>query len=231
MDVMPQHESLKVQLVKNTFYFAYVLLITTGTVTFIEAIRTKDPNIRHIMNLETVISVIAAFFYSRFMDIIKESEAKNEPIPYDKINLTRYVDWFISTPFMLMVLCIVLALEAKIPFTISVYAIVLLLDIAMLTAGYLGEIKIWSRPVACFVGFVAFAALFGFLWLTFLHGRKKTFGALLSYTVFIIVWAMYGFVYLLDEEKKNIAFNILDTISKAFVGIFFWMYFTKVIVF
>jgi hypothetical protein len=41
------------------FTLTYVLLITTGTVTLIEALRTKIPLVRHIFNLETVISVIA----------------------------------------------------------------------------------------------------------------------------------------------------------------------------
>ena len=41
--------------------------LTTATITFIEAISTKTPQIRHIMNLETVISVVAAYFYKQFI--------------------------------------------------------------------------------------------------------------------------------------------------------------------
>ena len=50
------------ELVKNTFYITYAFLMTTATITFIEASRTKDPKIRNILNLETCISVVAAFF-------------------------------------------------------------------------------------------------------------------------------------------------------------------------
>ena len=35
---------------------------TTATITFIEAMRTKVPKIRHMLNLETCISVVAAYF-------------------------------------------------------------------------------------------------------------------------------------------------------------------------
>ena len=57
--------------VKMTFYITYVFLLTTGTITFIEAMRTNDSKVRHILNLETCISVVAAFFYSKFVSDIE----------------------------------------------------------------------------------------------------------------------------------------------------------------
>ena len=36
-----------------SFTLTYILLITTGTITLIEALRTKIPLVRHIFNLET----------------------------------------------------------------------------------------------------------------------------------------------------------------------------------
>jgi hypothetical protein len=53
---------MQVGLVKSSFYFTYIFLITTGTICFIEALRNPDPKIRHIMNLETCISVVAGYF-------------------------------------------------------------------------------------------------------------------------------------------------------------------------
>ena len=58
--------------VKVTFYITYVFLLTTATVTFIEAMRTSDSKVRHILNLETCISVVAAFFYGRFVNDFKK---------------------------------------------------------------------------------------------------------------------------------------------------------------
>ena len=56
------------ELISNTFYITYAFLMTTATITFIEAIRTKNPKIRNILNLETCISVVAAFYYGQFVD-------------------------------------------------------------------------------------------------------------------------------------------------------------------
>ena len=77
----------------------YVLLLTTGTVCFIESVRTKDIKIRNILNLEVCISVIAAYFYSIFVE-----KTKNNLVNYREINMTRYTDWSITTPIMLLVL-------------------------------------------------------------------------------------------------------------------------------
>lgn len=57
--------------VMMTFYITYVFLLTTGTITFIEAMRTEDSKVRNILNLETCISVVAAYFYGQFVDRIK----------------------------------------------------------------------------------------------------------------------------------------------------------------
>ena len=89
------------KMVKNSFYLTYVFLLTTATVTFIEAMRTKNFKVRHILNLETCISVVAAYFYGNFVKQISVEE-----INYRKINMTRYVDWFITTPFLFLLLCL-----------------------------------------------------------------------------------------------------------------------------
>ena len=99
VDLNNNVESKKDRMVRYTFYITYAFLMTTATVTFIEAIRTKDAKIRHILNLETCISVVAAFFYGVFMKKIKQDE-----INYKDINVNRYVDWAITTPIMLLVL-------------------------------------------------------------------------------------------------------------------------------
>ena len=51
------------RLVKVSFYITYAFLLTTATITFIEAMRNKDVGIRHILNLETCISVVNSRFF------------------------------------------------------------------------------------------------------------------------------------------------------------------------
>lgn len=213
--------------VKMSFYFTYVMLITTGTITFIEALRTKDPTIRHIMNLETCISIIAAFFYAQFIEKLKQDATA---IDYKELAVTRYTDWFISTPFMLLVLCIFLSYEHGRNFHFHVFITVILLNYAMLITGYMGEIDRMDKRTAMVIGFMFFAALFMYIWWNFMSGDDSTKGAFFTFMIFAIVWSLYGVVYVLGPKERNVSYNVLDLIAKCLVGIFFWMYFTGVVV-
>ena len=191
----------KDSLVKSSFYFTYVFLITTGTITLIEALRTKNPTVRHIMNLETCISIVAAFFYSQFIEKLKETDGKQ--IPYESINLTRYTDWFITTPLMLLVLCMVLGLENNKAVHFTTYAVIILLNFGMLASGYMGETKKMDKRLALIVGFVFFFIMFGIMWNTFM-GDSSTFAATTSYLVFFVFWSIYGAIYLANDKIKNL---------------------------
>jgi len=217
--------------VTSTFYITYVFLMTTGTITFIESLRTPNATIRHIMNLETCISIIAAYFYSIFMNKIQENKNNGKDIPYTEITIIRYTDWLISTPFMLFVLCMILAKEKNIPFTIRAFIVILLLDICMLLFGYFGETNKINKYTSLLIGFVFFVLMFAFIWYIFMNNGKNSFIVVFTYFMFLIVWSIYGIAYIMDEETKNILYNILDLVSKAFMGIFFWMVFTKSIIF
>jgi len=219
--------SAKFDLVKFTFYLTYVLLITTGTITFIEALATKNPTVRHVMNLETCISIIAGYFYSQFVE--KVTTANGGVINYKEINETRYYDWFITTPLMILALMIALSYNNKQSIHVGTYVSAVLLNFGMLYSGYLGEKNTISKTTGCVVGFAFFAALFAIVYYTFVKGSSNSFNFLL-FGVYIAIWGLYGFVYLLDEENKNIIYNILDVTAKAFVGLGLWTYFTKILV-
>ena len=214
----------KDRLVRNTFYITYAFLITTGTITFIEAMRTKDAKIRHILNLETVISIVAGYFYTVFMRKINNNE-----INYSEINLNRYIDWAITTPVMLLVLCLVFVYNNKTKLTAGFFLIVLIINYVMLGAGYMGETKMINKRVGWTIGSIAFIVLYGLLYFTFIQG-KNVFDNKIIFWAFLIFWAGYGIAYNLDQETRNISYNILDLFSKCFVGIFFWAYLTKVLV-
>ena len=48
---------------KNTFYISYLVLFGYTVITLVEAIRTPIPLVRHIMNIETAISLVAGIVY------------------------------------------------------------------------------------------------------------------------------------------------------------------------
>jgi bacteriorhodopsin len=214
--------------VKFSFVITYILLLTTATITFIEAIRTKVPSVRHILNLETCISVVAGYFYSVFVGQIDKYNEKGLAINWADITQTRYIDWSITTPMMLLTLCLVLGSEIGVPLTIPIFLTVTGLNYIMLYVGYLGEAKVWSRGVADLIGFAAFFAMFGLIFKTFVAPKYSASNYVLFF-IYFCVWSLYGVVYMFEEEYKNLLMNILDFTAKCFVGLGLWAYYTKII--
>lgn len=218
----------KLDAVKMSFTLTYVLLLTTSLVTFIEAMRAQNPLIRHIFNLETAVSLVGGYFYSVFVGMIDDYKKRNVPFDWDAITKIRYLDWSITTPLMLLSLCLVLAKESKKIIHLTTILLIVFLNYVMLYVGYLGEIKVLNRNVACIGGFIPFGILFYIIFKNYTiidKGLSKYFLLL----VYIITWSFYGFVYLLGDEYKNIAMNILDCISKCIVGLLLWVYYTNII--
>lgn len=213
------------KIVKFTFYITYAFLMTTATVTFIEAMRTENSQIRHILNLETCISVVAAFFYAVFMEKINTPDEIN----YKDININRYVDWSITTPIMLLVLLLALCYNNGKSVTLSSLLIILVLNYGMLLFGFLGETGRYNKVKGNLIGFVFFIAMYGYIYMLHIHGLNIFDNNILFYA-FVILWSLYGVVYFMKEKMKNVGYNILDLWSKCFVGIFFWAYFTKTII-
>lgn len=211
-------------LISSSFYVTYAFLMTTATITFIEAIRTKDSKIRNILNLETCISVVAAFFYGKFVEMFE----KEEKVNYNKINYTRYLDWSITTPIMLLVLVLALLYNNKGgAFKFSSFLLILLMNYGMLGSGYLGELNVFDKGIANVAGFLFFIGLYYFIYKNYVV-NKYNFDNYILFFAFVILWAFYGVVYFMNDVSKNVIYNILDLLSKCFVGIFFWAYYTKV---
>jgi|TARA_Y100000816_G_C26066734_1_gene560668 bacteriorhodopsin len=236
-----------------SFYITCSFLVTTGTITFIEALRTNIVPMRHILNLETCISIIAAYFYGKFIsmlepmkkDIIegvdeqnldeKEKEARKAELAklQNQINDTRYVDWMITTPIMLLVLILAFQYNSGVKgVKFPDFVLILLLNYGMLGSGYLGERNVVHKPTANMIGFLFFGGLYGFLYYKYLMKTKNgnNVNNQMLFAAFFILWAFYGIFYLMKESLKNTGYNILDLLSKCFVGIYFWSYSSNIFV-
>ena len=214
--------------IKMSFTITYILLLTTALITFIEAMRTNIPVIRHIFNLETSISLVASYFYSIFVAKIDEVEKNNKDIDWNDLTRLRYIDWAITTPMMLLALSIILGYGAKIAVKIIIVLIIIALNYIMLISGYLGEINVISRLQGLIVGFIAFFAMFFVIFINFIK-PKYDYTNYMLFGIYIVVWSIYGIVYMFNQANKNIIMNILDCIAKCFVGIFLWVYYTGLI--
>ena len=156
----------------------------------------------------------------------------NNKVDYQDIHITRYTDWAITTPLMLLVLVLALLYNTGGSLKVSSFVIVLLLNFGMLAFGYMGERKTITKTSGVIFGFAFFFALYYYIYATFMKGKYHKDNTII-YVAFIAFWSLYGVFYMLDEEhedEKNIGYNLLDLFSKCFVGIFFWAYFTKIFI-
>jgi bacteriorhodopsin len=215
--------------VKYSFMITYILLLTTATLTFIEAIRTNIPSVRHVLNFETCISLVAGYFYSVFLGQIDGYEKEGKEIIWADITKTRYVDWSITTPMMLLAISIALCQQSGEKIHLWLIVLIILLNYAMLLTGCLGEFNFIEKELACFLGFIPFIAMFWLIYSYFVKPKPSVTGNFL-FGVYVLVWSLYGIFYLLEENIKNIGMNILDCIAKCLIGNFLFVYYSKMIV-
>ena len=130
---------------------------------------------------------------------------------------------------MLLTLCLVLGMNTRVPIHIGIFLLILFFNYSMLYLGYLGEIEWIDRSLACFTGFIAFFVMFLIIFHIFVK-PKFIYANYVLYFIYLFVWSIYGIVYLLGEEWKNIAMNILDFIAKCFIGLGLWAYYTKIFI-
>ena len=208
------------RLLNETFMVSYLVLFGYTVITLIEALRTTDTNVRHIMNIETAVSLVAGLVYGMFIERVKQPT-----FDLKEIMPLRYLDWSITTPLLL--LAVVLFYNKHSPVSYKVFGGIVGLNWAMLYAGYLGETGATSRFTGLWLGFAFFAALLALLYTVIPKGSP-----IAVFAVFAVIWSMYGVAYMFeDEETKNITYNVLDVIAKALFGVVLWMYFGRVLSF
>ena len=202
---------------RSSFFFSNAFLTGLTLITLVEALRTQSQRLRNLLNLETSVSFVASLFYSFFLQKIDEGR-----ITLTEITPYRYLDWAITTPMLLLVLMMFLQTPVHLPTFLTAVA----LNYGMLASGYMGETDQLSRTTGSVMGFVFFAALIALLLFTYARGFTRV--DTLVFSVFTVVWSLYGVVYWLDEKNKNLAYNALDVIAKVFFGLFIWVYYSNV---
>lgn len=222
MEVEPKPKE-KIELgstLKTSFFVSYLVLFGYTMITLIEAIRTPFVHVRHIMNLETTVSLVAALVYSLFNT---EVQKENPDLTY--IAKIRYVDWMITTPMILLVLLLFYNPKAG-SVDYKTFGGILALNAGMLMSGYAGETGSLSKFQGGGLGFLFFTAL---LWLIYSCCIPKG-SNITVFAIFSAIWTLYGLnFYLENEETKNTYYNILDVMSKALFGIILWLYFGNIL--
>ena len=183
----------------------------------------KDGILTNIMILETIVQFIELTFYIWLtMQLSK--------LTYD-VTYTRYFDWFLSTPIMLLTTVFFMEylnfqktdkiIKIKNILKTDFYRIIkiIIANFFMLLGGFLGERKIISRINGFIFGTLAFLYSFYLIYERFVG--NELINNILFFTMFII-WAVYGVAYLFPYITKNTMYNILDIFSKNFYGLFIY---------
>ena len=216
----------------DTKYFFFITLIIsiivqliTGTIeigVFFIKVPAAFYLIRELLILELVVQIIEGTFYFwlayNFTKIIN-------------VTPKRYIDWFITTPTMLITLMLYLIYlnkrnkdethELEI-FTLlkensNIIIPVVILNWLMLLFGYLGEMKIIPVLFGIILGFIPFLIYYYMIYVNYVSENNSGY---LLFWYFFFFWSLYGLVAVLPYYIKNAFYNILDLFAKNFFGLF-----------
>lgn len=207
--------------VQGTFMISYLILFASTIITLVESLRINNKKARHILNLETAISIVAGYMYYIFV-----TKVKNPAVELKDITYFRYLDWFITTPMMLLAIMLVFNYYNDSLIPVWIYLLVFILNFGMLMAGFLGETKKLDKNIAVILGFLFFLGFLSVIWYFVVRKDSRHY---LVFGLFTLIWSMYGIAYMLDEETKNIMYNILDVIAKSIFGLCMWLYYGHVL--
>lgn len=214
-------------LVKKTAELSLAIQLVTGLISFESyTIEVKEDHeiLKEILFFENIVQTIEFIFYIWLKNQLKLS------ITLKTLSISRYYDWFFTTPTMLFSTIVFFDYQEKIEnntlkkYTIKDFyqnnsdnvKIIVINNFLMLLFGYLGEINVISRDKALILGFIFFALSFKKI---YYYAEKSKLGKKM-YLILLIIWSLYGFAYLLSEEYKNTSYNILDLFAKNFFGIY-----------
>jgi bacteriorhodopsin len=188
-------------------------------------IKEKDKILQDILTMELIVQSIEFIFYLYLVYKIVNGHITKD------ITSHRYIDWFITTPTMLISFILFFKYlkdpERNIRFIESFneertnILKVVIGNALMLGLGFLAETSVIDRYVGITLGFLPFAYIFKILYSEY---AKHTLLATQLFYAFFAIWGLYGVGAVLPFEQKNITYNILDIFSKNFYGLFLYFY-------
>lgn len=195
-----------------------VQVLVTGITAGGFAAPKASPGLLSILTLELVSQIVEFVWYltvvCRYRTIL---------------TWTRYLDWVVSTPLMLLSAALFFRLRNgddgadALGRTLQETAtwLCFVLNWVMLGFGLLVETRRVPKGPGLALGGVAFVASYTMLAL-FVQGSDPLSVGLFS--AMFVVWALYGVAAAANDDTKNVAYNALDIVSKNFYGVFLFGY-------
>ena len=194
-----------------------IIQVITGIIEILSLWIKVPPQLlllRQMMMLEVFVQFIEGSFYLYWFYNFKK---------ITNITPSRYADWVITTPTMLINLIFYLIfIQSNTNLTFSklwnqewkTIMVILCLNWFMLLFGYLGEMAVLPIKLSVSLGFIPFLIYFYMIYTTYVKGTNKLF------FYFFTFWSLYGMAALLPYKLKNNSYNILDLFAKNFFGIY-----------
>ena len=223
---------IKEKLVAKTIYLSLLCQLVT-TVISLDGLNydlaIEDDILKHILILEALVQFIEAGFYIWVIYALKDLKIMTS---------RRYIDWFITTPTMLVSTIIFMEYLRKKEANEDIVDfwefmkdhkenIIKLVsyNFLMLLFGLLGELNIINNKFAVAIGFGFFILAFKLIYDEY---ASKTQGGLKLFSFLVSVWSLYGVAALMPIVPKNTMYNMLDIVSKNFYGLFIYYYIRQV---
>ena len=195
-----------------------LLLVTSGELT-----SDKSKGYYYMKNAlisETSVNIIASVTYYYLLQLLQKN--------YKVITPVRYIDWALTTPLLLLSFVLYTTYKHNLKnsdandkeLNMLPLLVIIIANMFMLLFGYLGETGRMSRNKGLVYGFIFFFIMFGLIYFYYVKDHDSS---LVLFIIFAFVWMCYGLAYRLSAERKNIAYNILDMISKGGFGIVLWI--------
>jgi sensory rhodopsin len=232
-------------IVEFTFFVAYISM-GAAFVFFLAQRNSVAPEYRTALTLSAIIVGIAAFHYfymkSLYSDITLPLLAQNGA-DYAKITANsffgiinfRYMDWLITTPLLVAKIPLAVAAGRKVG---KVVTYLILFDLLMIAAGFVGEQYVTNTPMHLLWGAISTIGYVGIVYLLYTKVKEmaKTAEpeeqwAVKWMSLFVITgWGIYPIGYMipsffptLDLNIVHAVYNLGDQINKIGPGIIVYL--------
>ena len=198
--------------VKSSFNTTLMVLVFSALFAFFTSFFFKNKKILTVLKLEIEVCLVASIFYF----ILIQKVNSGTTVDWKGLTDLRYADWFFTTPVMLVSLAYFLSINSDTTVRVGMMSLIVVLNYIMLGFGYLGEVGNVPKIFATILGFIPFFILFYIIYTTYVKNSVVNHWMFGIYTV---IWSLYGIVYLLPNEEKNLITNWLDLVSKGVIGL------------
>jgi bacteriorhodopsin len=209
-------------LLVNSLYFSLFVQVLSTAIGFFGLTLKVDPADQILITavgLETIVSSIQLTFYLWYTYHFKEVV---------EATFYRYHDWMITTPIMLLTTILYFDYNNKPDEKKTLQSfwdehqkdilIIFAFNAMMLFFGYLYEIGSLDLFTSNSMGFVGLIGSFFIIYNSFVSNNLSA-----NLPLFIAmsgIWGSYGLAATLSPGWKNLSYNLIDTLSKNFYGIY-----------